>query len=90
MGLSDDATCIKRIGGQMEKLRLPKKPVIKNEKDYGIPIRIRSSTHNLLDIVSTETGWSKVDVITKMVEFAFDNIEWVPADEYNKNKGDVE
>ena len=61
----------------MEKLRLPKKPVIKNEKDYGIPIRIRSSTHNLLDIVSNETGWSKVDVITKMVEFAFDNIEWV-------------
>lgn len=74
----------------MEKLRLPKKPVIKNEKDYGIPIRIRSSTHSLLDIVSNETGWSKVDVITKMVEFAFDNIEWVPADEYIKNKGDVE
>mgnify|MGYP000857826866 CR=1 FL=1 len=61
--------------------------VIKNEKDYGIPIRIRSSTHNLLDIVSNETGWSKVDVITKMVEFAFDNIEWVPADEYIKDNG---
>lgn len=58
----------------MEKLRLPKK-IIKNEKDYGVPIRIRSSTHSLLDIVSNETGWSKVDVITKMVEFAFDNIE---------------
>lgn len=70
----------------MEKLRLPKK-IIKNEKDYGVPIRIRSSTHSLLDIVSNETGWSKVDVITKMVEFAFDNIEWVPADEYNKING---
>ncbi|ERK67021.1 hypothetical protein HMPREF1984_01325 [Leptotrichia sp. oral taxon 215 str. W9775] len=32
----------------MEKLRLPKK-IIKNEKDYGVPIRIRSSTHSLLD-----------------------------------------
>ena len=71
----------------MDKLRLPKKTIIKNEKDYGVPIRIRSSTHNLLDIVSNETGWSKVDVITKMVEFAFDNIEWVSVDEYNKNNG---
>nr|DAS75959.1 MAG TPA: hypothetical protein [Bacteriophage sp.] len=69
----------------MEKLRLPKKTIIKNEKDYGVPIRIRSSTHNLLDVVSNETGWSKVDVITKMVEFAFDNIEWVPVEEYTKD-----
>lgn len=51
----------------MDKLKLPKKSIIKDEKDYGVPIRIRSSTHNLLDIVSNETGWSKVDVIAKMV-----------------------
>nr|DAE24082.1 MAG TPA: 4-hydroxy-3-methylbut-2-en-1-yl diphosphate synthase [Siphoviridae sp. ctg6Y13] len=70
----------------MEKLRLPKK-IMKNEKDYGVPIRIRSSTHSLLDIVSNETGWSKVDVITKMVEFAFDNIEWIPSEEYVKDNG---
>ena len=86
MDISADATCVKRIGGQMEKLRLPKK-IIKNETDYGVPIRIRSSTHSLLDIVSNETGWSKVDVITKMVEFAFDNIEWIPSEEYVKDNG---
>nr|DAX44808.1 MAG TPA: hypothetical protein [Caudoviricetes sp.] len=57
----------------------------------GYPIRIRKATHNLLDVVSDETGWSKVDVIAKMVEFAFDNIEWVSADEYVKNnKGSAE
>ena len=55
------------------------------------PIRIRKATHNLLDVVSDETGWSKVDVIAKMVEFAFDNIEWVSADEYIKDdKGSAE
>jgi len=37
-----------------------------------------------------ETGWNKIDVVEKMIEFAFDNIEWVTSDEYNKNKGDVE
>ena len=68
-----------------EKLRLPKRPIPKYEKDYGVPIRIRKTTHNLLDTVSDETGWSKVDVIAKMVEFAFDNIEWVSADEYIKD-----
>lgn len=77
MGLSDDATCIKRIGGQMEKLRLPKKYT--PEKSYSTPIRIRKSTQNLLDTV-----------VEKMIEFAFDNIQWVTSDEYNKNKGDVE
>ena len=74
-----------------EKLKLPKRPVLKCEKDYGYPIRIRKATHDLLDVVSDETGWSKVDVIAKMVEFAFDNIEWVSADEYVKNnKGSAE
>lgn len=73
----------------MDKLRLPKKTIIKNEKDYGVPIRIRSSTHNLLDIVSNETGWSKVDVIAKMVEYAFDNIEYVSEYKYMRiEKGD--
>ena len=68
-----------------EKLKLPKRPMLKYEKDYGVPIRIRKATHNLLDTVSDETGSSKVDVIAKMVEFAFDNIEWVSADEYIKS-----
>ena len=54
-----------------------------------MPIRIRSSTHNLLDIVSNETGWSKVDVIAKMVEYAFDNIEYVSEYKYMRiEKGD--
>ena len=54
-------------------------------------IRIRKATHNLLDVVSDETGWSKVEVIARMVEFAFDNIEWVSADEYIKDdKGSSE
>ena len=74
-----------------EKLKLPKRPVLKCEKDYGYTIRIRKATHNLLDVVSDETGWSKVEVIAKMVEFAFDNIEWVSADEYIKDdKGSAE
>lgn len=61
----------------MEKLRLPKKYT--PEKSYSTPIRIRKSTQNLLDTV-----------VEKMIEFAFDNIQWVTSDEYNKNKGDVE
>lgn len=72
----------------MEKLRLPKKYT--PEKRYSTPIRIRKSTQNLLDTVAEETGWNKIDVVEKMIEFAFDNIEWVTSDEYNKNKGDVE
>ena len=60
------------------------------EKSYSTPIRIRKSTQNLLDTVAEETGWNKIDVVEKMIEFAFDNIEWVTSDEYNKNKGDVE
>lgn len=72
----------------MEKLRLPKKCT--PEKSYSTPIRIRKSTQNLLDAVVEETGWNKIDVVEKMIEFAFDNIEWVTSDEYNKNKGDVE
>lgn len=74
----------------MEKLRLPKKYT--PEKSYSTPIRIRirKSTQNLLDTVAEETGWNKIDVVEKMIEFAFDNIEWVTSDEYNKNKGDVE
>lgn len=72
----------------MDKLRLPKKYT--PEKSYSTPIRIRKSTQNLLDIVVEETGWNKIDVVEKMIEFAFDNIQWVPLDEYNKNKGDVE
>ena len=72
----------------MEKLKLPKKYT--PEKSYSTPIRIRKSTQNLLDIVAEETGWNKIDVVEKMIEFAFDNIQWVPLDEYNKNKGDVE
>ena len=43
-----------------EKLKLPKRPVLRYEKDYGYPIRIRKATHNLLDVVSDETGWSEV------------------------------
>lgn len=72
----------------MDKLRLPKKYT--PEKSYSTPIRIRKSTQNLLDTVAEETGWNKIDVVEKMMEFAFDNIEWVTSDEYNKNKGDVE
>ena len=72
----------------MDKLKLPKKYT--PEKSYSTPIRIRKSTHNLLDTVAEETGWNKIDVVEKMIEFAFDNIEWVTSDEYNKNKGDVE
>lgn len=72
----------------MEKLRLPKKYT--PEKSYSTPIRIRKSTQNLLDAVVEETGWNKIDVVEKMIEFAFDNIEWVTSDEYNKSKGDVE
>lgn len=72
----------------MDKLKLPKKYT--PEKSYSTPIRIRKSTQNLLDIVAEETGWNKIDVVEKMIEFAFDNIEWVTSDEYNKNKGDVE
>lgn len=72
----------------MEKLRLPKKCT--PEKSYSTPIRIRKSTQNLLDAVVEETGWNKIDVVEKLIEFAFDNIEWVTSDEYNKNKGDVE
>ena len=72
----------------MEKLRLPKKYT--PEKSYSTPIRIRKSTQNLLDAVVEETGWNKIDVLEKMIEFAFDNIEWVTPDEYNNNKGDVE
>lgn len=72
----------------MEKLKLPKKYA--PEKSYSTPIRIRKSTQNLLDIVAEETGWNKIDVVEKLIEFAFDNIEWVTSDEYNKNKGDVE
>ena len=72
----------------MEKLKLPKKYT--PEKSYSTPIRIRKSTQNLLDIVAEETGWNKIDVVEKLIEFAFDNIEWVTSDEYNKNKGDVE
>ena len=72
----------------MEKLKLPKKYT--PEKSYSAPIRIRKSTQNLLDIVAEETGWNKIDVVEKLIEFAFDNIEWVTSDEYNKNKGDVE
>lgn len=49
----------------IEKLKLPKRPVLKYEKDYGYPIRIRKATHNLLDVVSDETGWTKVEVIAK-------------------------
>ena len=48
-----------------EKLKLPKRPVLKYEKDYGYPIRIRKATHNLLDVVSDETGWSKVELNQK-------------------------
>ena len=74
-----------------EKLKLPKRPVLRYEKDYGYPIRIRKATHNLLDVVSDETGWSKVEVVARMVEFAFDNIEWVSAEEYIKDdKGSAE
>lgn len=72
----------------MDKLKLPKKYT--PEKSYSTPIRIRKSTQNLLDTVAEETGWNKIDVVEKMIEFAFDNIEWVTLDEYNKNKGDVE
>lgn len=72
----------------MDKLKLPKKYM--PEKSYSTPIRIRKSTQNLLDTVAEETGWNKIDVVEKMIEFAFDNIEWVTSDEYNKNKGDVE
>jgi|GEM_PF-1378536 len=46
-----------------EKLKLPKRPVLRYEKDYGYPIRIRKATHNLLDVVSDETGWSKVEIV---------------------------
>lgn len=59
--------------------------------DYKIKITAKNytSTHNLLDIVSNETGWSKVDVIAKMVEYAFDNIEYVSEYKYMKiEKGD--
>ena len=48
-----------------EKLKLPKRPVLKCEKDYGYPIRIRKATHNLLDVGSDETGWSKVELNQK-------------------------
>lgn len=72
----------------MGKLKLPKKYA--PEKSYSTPIRIRKSTQNLLDTVAEETGWNKIDVVEKLIEFAFDNIEWVTSDEYNKNKGDVE
>ena len=72
----------------MDKLKLPKKYT--PEKSYSTPIRIRKSTQNLLDAVAEETGWNKIDVVEKMIEFAFDNIEWVTLDEYNKNKGDAE
>nr|DAY00477.1 MAG TPA: hypothetical protein [Caudoviricetes sp.] len=72
----------------MEKLKMPKKYT--PEKSYSTPIRIRKSTQNLLDAVAEETGWNKIDVVEKMIEFAFDNIEWVTLDEYNKNKGDAE
>lgn len=72
----------------MEKLKMPKKCT--PDKSYSTPIRIRKSTQNLLDAVVEETGWNKIDVVEKMIEFAFDNIEWVTSDEYNKNKGDVE
>ena len=69
----------------MEKLRLPKKYM--PEKSYSTPIRIRKSTQNLLDAVVEETGWNKIDVVEKMIEFAFDNIEWIALDDYNKNNG---
>lgn len=46
-----------------EKLKLPKRPVLRYEKDYGYPIRIRKATHNLLDVVSDETRWSKVEIV---------------------------
>ena len=48
-----------------EKLKLPKRPVLRYEKDYGYPIRIRKAIHNLLDAVSDETGWSKVELNQK-------------------------
>ena len=80
----------------MDKLKLPKKYM--PEKSYSTPIRIRKSTQNLLDTVAEETGWNKIDVVEetgwnkidvveKMIEFAFDNIQWVTSDDYNKNNG---
>lgn len=67
-----------------EKLKLPKRPVLRYEKDYGYPIRIRKATNNLLDVVSDETGWSevqkkqlsnerKIDEIIKLIKEILNN-----------------
>lgn len=78
----------------MEKLKLPsrsldvlEKEKFKSDKDYGIPIRIRKVVWDAVRVVSDETGFSKVDIVEKMVMFAIDNIEYVTTKEYKEGDG---
>lgn len=78
----------------MDKLKLPsrsldvlEKEKIKSDKDYGVPIRMRKVVWDAVGNVSDETGFSKVDVIEKLVMFAIDNIEYVTTKEYKEGDG---
>ena len=63
----------------MEKLKLVK--ALSSKKDSSTELtRVRKSTNALTNDVARQAGISKVDAIQKLVEFAYENIEWMEGD----------
>ncbi len=63
----------------MEKLKLVK--ALSSKKDSSTELtRVRKSTNALANDVARQAGISKVDAIQKLVEFAYENIEWMEGD----------
>jgi hypothetical protein len=63
----------------MEKLKLVK--ALSNKKDSSTELtRVRKSTNALANVVARQAGISKLDAIQKLVEFAYENIEWMESE----------
>lgn len=58
----------------------------KINRDYGTPVRIRNSVYRLLEEVVEETGFSRVDLIEKLIIFGLDNVEYVTTEEYRADE----
>ncbi len=61
----------------MEKLKLVKYVSTKINADGTEIVRIKKATNALANDVARQAGISKVEAIAKLVEFAYENIEWV-------------
>lgn len=59
------------------KLRFKKRNSQHYTKRDRIVIRVEPNAYYLVDEISINTGLSKTKVVSKMIEFAYDNVEYI-------------